>query len=261
MAGDRSRVDPILFCLVLNCAKIGRRGGFVFPLLVIDRYHSHRRQQAQAALKAGQLQLCDELALLEPARLRPLARLSLWLLLGGGIVFGGLTVFVYTGLYHFSFSPSFGGIVLWCVLNILAYIAILPLHEAIHALAILFWGGSPHFGVEFLAGTRIPLALYCGAKQQLFRRNAYLTVALAPLLSISLGALVLTLLAPMLASYLLLATVGNISGAAGDLLVAWRLLRFPSHTLIEDTQTGYRAWQLTTHVARPESEQENELEH
>lgn len=224
--------------------RYGEKRRFV-PLLVIDRYHPCRRQQAQTALNVGQLQIRDELALLAPAQLRPLAWLSLWLLLMAGVFFSVLTTLVFVGLYHLTISPSLGGIVLWCVLNILGYVLILPLHEAIHALIILFWGGRPHFGVEFLAGTRIPLALYCGAKQQLFRRNAYVAIALAPLCIISIAALILTLLAPTLAFYLLLASVGNVSGAAGDVLVVWRLLRLPSHTLIEDTQTGYRAWGLT----------------
>ncbi len=213
-------------------------------MFIIDRYHPRRRQRSQAALDAGRLHLSDELALLSPDQLRPLARLSLWLLLASIIVFGGLNWFVSSSLRHVSFSLSLGGIILWCVLNILAYIVVLPLHEAIHALVILIWGGRPHFGIKFLPGTRIPLALYCGAERQLFRRNAYLAVALAPLVLISLAGIILTLLAPALAVYTLLATAGNVSGAAGDVLVAARLLRQPAHTLVEDMETGYRAWML-----------------
>jgi hypothetical protein len=213
-------------------------------LFIIDRYHPHRRQQSQAAFEAGRFRQCDELALLSESQLRPLALLSLWLLLAGIVVFGVLPWFLFVVIQKQAIVFSPGGIVVGVVLNILAYVLILPLHEAIHALIILIWGGRPHFGIKFLSGTGIPLALYCGAEKQLFRRNVYLGVALAPLVVISLAGLILTLLVPSLASYFLLATAGNISGAAGDVLVAWRLFRFPSHTLVEDTETGYRAWQL-----------------
>jgi hypothetical protein len=102
----------------------------------------------------------------------------------------------------------------------------------------LLWGGKPYFG------TKLPFALYCGAKGQLFRRNQYLVVGLAPLVVLTLAAIVLTLVVPGLASYLLFGTVGNFSGAAGDVWVARRLWRQPSHILVEDTQTGYTAWEI-----------------
>src|SRR5581483_12189157 len=111
------------------------------------------------------------------------------------------------------------GVILWLVFNILGYIIILPIHEAIHGLAFAFWGGKPYFG------TKLPLALYCGAKNQLFRRNQYLVVGLAPLVVITLAGIILTLFSPVLASYTIFATAGNFSGAAGDVMVARRLLR------------------------------------
>ena len=118
------------------------------------------------------------------------------------------------------------------------HIVVLPLHEAIHGLAFAFWGGKPYFG------TKLPFALYCGAKNQLFRRNQYLVVGLAPLVIITLAGVVFTLLLPGLAAYTLLGTVGNFAGGAGDVWVAWRILRQPAHILIEDTESGYRAWEI-----------------
>ncbi len=121
----------------------------------------------------------------------------------------------------------------------MGYILILPIHELIHAAVFTLWGGKPYFG------TKLPYALYCGARQQLFRRNQYLVVGLAPLVLITLAGIIFTLVSPALASYTIFATVGNISGAAGDLWVAWRLLRLPRSILVEDTEAGYRAWELT----------------
>jgi hypothetical protein len=171
--------------------------------------------------------------------MRPLAQLSLVMLGIGLIIFVALNLVAYAWHYHVAFaSLSFPGVLLWIILNIIAYIVILPIHEAMHGLAFLLWGGKPYFG------TKLPFALYCGAKGQLFRRNQYLVVGLAPLVVLTLAAIVLTLVVPGLASYLLFGTVGNFSGAAGDVWVARRLWRQPSHILVEDTQTGYTAWEI-----------------
>src|SRR5437899_8245356 len=112
------------------------------------------------------------------------------------------------------------------------------LHEGLHALAFLFWGGKPYFGAK------LPVALYCGAKNQLFRRNQYLVVGLAPLVVITLAGIILTLLSPVLASYTLLATAGNISGAAGDVWGTRELLKQSDEVLVEDTDIGFRVWKI-----------------
>jgi len=114
----------------------------------------------------------------------------------------------------------------------------LPLHEGIHGLAFAFWGGKPFFGAK------LPVALYCGAKNQLFRRNHYLMVGLAPLVVITLAGIVLTILVPGLAAYTLFGTIGNVSGAAGDVWGTRKILRQPKHVLVEDTETGYRVWEI-----------------
>lgn len=208
-------------------------------LLLIDRYHPALRREQQAAIDAGQLELRDELTLLEPAQLWPLAKLGLWLLAVGGLFFGALDGLVYGWQMHaFPSGISWWSVVLWLIINILGYFIVLPVHEAIHACAFVFWGGKPH------VGAKLPLALYCGAKDQLFRRNQYLVVGLAPLVVISILAIIVTLLSPVLASYTLLATSGNFSGAVGDIWAVARLLRLPPAVLIEDTETGYRAWEV-----------------
>ena len=79
----------------------------------------------------------------------------------------------------------------------------------------------------------------------ILRRNQYLVVGLAPLVVITLAGIIFTLLAPVLASYTLFVTVGNISGAAGDIWSVQRIARLPATALVEDTEAGYRAWELT----------------
>ena len=171
--------------------------------------------------------------------MRPLAMLSLVMFVIGGVFFALLNIAAYYAQTHRTMGQVGGwGILLWVVLNIIAYLVILPLHEGIHGLAFAFWGGKPYYG------TKLPFALYCGAKNQLFRRNQYLVVGLAPLLVITLAAIVFTLLYPGLAVYTLLGSVGNFSGAAGDVWVAQRILRQPAHVLVEDTEAGYRVWEI-----------------
>jgi hypothetical protein len=172
--------------------------------------------------------------------LRSLAGLSLFMLVIGTVLFVGLDLFAYYWQTHHWLAPlSLWSIVLWVALNIVGYIVILPVHELIHGLSFILWGGKPHFG------TRLPLALFCGARGQLFRRSHYLVVGLAPLVVLTVLGVVITLLAPGIASYLLLAFAGNVSGAAGDVMVAQRISRLSSRVLIEDTETGYTAWEIT----------------
>lgn len=209
-------------------------------LTLIDRFHPRLTREQQVKIEAGKLRKIDEIELLAPQQMQPLVQLSLVMLGIGLVVFGALNISAYAWHYHVAIAPlSFPGVLLWIMLNILAYIVILPVHEAIHGLVFLLWGGKPYFG------TKLPFALYCGAKQQLFRRNQYLVVGLAPLVVLTFAAIVFTLAMPGLASYVLFGTLGNFSGAAGDVWVAQRLWRQPSHILVEDTQTGYSAWKIT----------------
>lgn len=210
-------------------------------MMMIDRFRPKHRAALQAAIDASQLRKVDEVALLEPEQLLPLARFSLWLFALGGIFFIVLNLFAYTwrtGQHGASLS---GGIVfLWIVLNILSYAVMLPIHELIHGITIAFWGGRPHFGAK------LPLALYCGAKDQVFPRNYYLVIALAPFVVLTLAGILFTLFAPTLSPYILLATVGNVSGAAGDLAMVGRLRALPASALIEDVENGYHAWVVTS---------------
>ena len=210
------------------------------PLTLIDRFHPHQRNEQQEAINSGYIRKLEEIELLEPEQLRPLALLSLLLLITGVIFFGILNYASYTQQMHSA--PGINGVkslLLWIGINIIGYILILPIHELIHAAAFVFWGGKPYFGAK------LPYALYCGAKNQLFHRNQYFVIGLAPLIVITLAGIIFILFSPILASYTLFALIGNFSGAAGDIWVVRKLLRRSRSILVEDTEAGYRAWELT----------------
>jgi Putative zincin peptidase len=73
-------------------------------------------------------------------------------------------------------------------------------------------------------------------------------IALAPLVVLTLAGVLFILITPALASYAFLGLVGNFSGAAGDVYSATRLLKQPTSVLIEDTEAGFRIWELESPV-------------
>jgi hypothetical protein len=209
------------------------------PLQLVDRFHPRLAAQQQAEIDAGKLRKREELELLSPQQLRPLGFLSLLMFIGGGLFFAILNIVAYIWQTHRLPGALTGGsLLLWLLSNIASSIVIVVIHEAIHGAAFALWGGKPHFGA------RLPYALYCGARNQLFRRNYYLVIGLAPLVLITLAGIVCTLLFPVASPYVILAWVGNFSGAAGDAWVVARLLRQPAHVFVEDTETGCRVWEI-----------------
>src|SRR5215467_2271250 len=99
-------------------------------LTLIDRFHPRMRNEQQEAINAGHLRKLEEIELLQPEQLRPLALLSLLLLLIGGVFFGLLTFAAYTRQTHTGIGGW--GWLLWVVINIAGYMLILPLHEVVH---------------------------------------------------------------------------------------------------------------------------------
>ena len=124
------------------------------PLTLIDRFHPHQRNEQQEAINNGHIRKLEEIELLEPEQLRPLALLSLLLLIIGAIFFGLLNYISYTQQAHSTtVINGFKGLLLWVGINIIGYILILPIHELIHAAAFVLCGGKPYFGAKLPYGT------------------------------------------------------------------------------------------------------------
>ncbi|HEV8194438.1 MAG TPA: metalloprotease family protein [Ktedonobacterales bacterium] len=177
--------------------------------------------------------------LLSSERLPDLARKSFWLFAGSGIAFA---VFDMAARLARPVPALFGDdsavpvLIMLVLANTAAYVAVLGVHEALHAATILALSGHPRFGLK------LPFALYCTAPNQLFTRGGYMAVALAPFVLLTVLGVVVTWLAPNLGAYLWLAWVGNVSGAVGDLVTASELRRVPANVLIADTQDGFIAY-------------------
>jgi hypothetical protein len=117
-------------------------------------------------------------------------------------------------------------------------LAILPIHEALHGVAIRWAGHKPRYGAKLTK-----LVLYATADNALFRRNEYLVVALTPIVGITIGGMLLVLIAPdSFGFYISLAVIFNAASAIGDLVQSAVLLRYPSSVLVLDEEDGMRIY-------------------
>jgi len=164
-----------------------------------------------------------------------------WLLAGSTILFGlsiilGLTI---RGLLRGYLEGQFslGGFFFPLALGVL--VAYIILHEAVHGVLFLVFGGRPRFGVK-LVGRFFPVAFYATAREPILR-NQYLLVILAPFLTLTPAFLAIGILANAedIVALAIIAMAMNVSGSIGDLMMAWKIRRHGRKTLYEDTKNGF----------------------
>jgi hypothetical protein len=111
------------------------------------------------------------------------------------------------------------------------------LHELVHGLAMSIFGARPQYGVIWRM-----LVFYATAPGYGFRRNAYVAVALAPLVLISALSVLAMWLLHGTNWVALPALIGalNGAGAAGDLWMAGVVLRYPPQVYVVDERDGMR---------------------
>jgi len=123
------------------------------------------------------------------------------------------------------------------VLVVVALTALLMVvHEAIHGLVMRGFGARPTFGAT-LVGHLVP-ALYTTADGYRFSRGQYLTVAVAPALTISVLGF-LACFGPW-GGFLIVPLAIHLGGCVGDGFAAARTLREPSTSTCEDLRDGIR---------------------
>jgi hypothetical protein len=120
---------------------------------------------------------------------------------------------------------------------LLVTVVMVLVHEGLHGL--FFWlvaGAKPRYGFRGMYA-------FAAAPEWYIPRNRYLWVGLAPLVIISGVGTALMAVAPVgLLRLLYLLLVFNFSGAVGDLMVVFWLLRQPASILAQDYGDGVRVF-------------------
>jgi len=167
---------------------------------------------------------------------------ALVVLAAGAVIVFGLTIIlgvVARGIlqgstdFHVSVGLAFP-----IFLAIIA--AVLILHEGVHGLVFLVFGGKPRFGVK-LIGRFFPVAFYASATGYILSRNHYLLVGLAPFLVLTPLFLLTGILIrdDGVALIALMTMAMNIAGSTGDFIVARKVRQLGGRTLFEDTADGF----------------------
>ena len=166
----------------------------------------------------------------------------------GGIVLSGLsflaffiTLFAALAIASLAtgvdtISLGIGGILLGLVLGVV-------LHEATHAAVFLAFRARPTFG--FKPWTRCGPVFYVAAPESYLRRAAYLAVGLAPVSLLTVLLLVAAVLLPVgsaSTAIVLFAAALNVAGSVGDVLIARKVLAYPSETYFQGTADGFIAY-------------------
>jgi hypothetical protein len=117
---------------------------------------------------------------------------------------------------------------------VIALVLVMLIHELVHGL--FYWrfaGQRPTFGIK-------GLGVYVAAPSEVYLpRNQYLVVGIAPLVLLTLVGLLLVIIVPVVVVPILILFVAfNAAGAAGDLLMAARLLSYPLDALMQDNDSG-----------------------
>lgn len=181
-----------------------------------------------------------------------LAALSL-----GSILLGGLAVGIILWVLPLlrpdlvELSVTIGGLadlLRFLLIALIVLVVMVVLHEGLHGL--MFWhftGDRPTFGFKGLYA-------YAAAPNWYLPRNQHLVVALAPLIVITLGGLLLVAVLPEAAVLPIIAIVAlNAGGAIGDILAALWLLRVDAAALVQDTGDAMTVFRAEDPVLREES--------
>ncbi len=122
---------------------------------------------------------------------------------------------------------------------LIAVVLTIVLHELVHGLALRGYGARPKYGVLWKEGM-----FYATAAGHAFRRNAYIVIALAPLVGLSLVGMALLML-PLpgwLAWIVVFCTALNVGSAIGDMWLVRVALGYPSAAYVVDEKDGLRVF-------------------
>jgi hypothetical protein len=169
--------------------------------------------------------------------------------IGARLIVLALLVIVLAGAAYLGLAAALGTApALPPLLALLVvFVAVIVVHEALHGLGFLVFGGRPRFGFAVKGGMPYAFAT-CPGKH--FTKRQFLVIGLLPLIVIG-GAALAVVGSPLLAGYGALAFAINTSGAVGDLWMVTLILQSPSRTLFEDTDGVTLEAYLPAGVAPP----------
>jgi hypothetical protein len=143
-------------------------------------------------------------------------------------------------------------IILWVLV-----LGVLLLHEWVHGVAIRWAGHRPRYGMQGIkiGPITIPYLLYATADDAYFPRTAFIVIALAPVIIITIVGLALMVILPdYLHSYLMVAIVINGTGAVGDLWMTAIVRRYPESTLVRDEAESISIFVASSSDGQPHPE-------
>ena len=110
----------------------------------------------------------------------------------------------------------------------IGFVVYMFLHEAVHGIVMRHYcDAKVTFGFTGMSAFAASKAYYC--------RKPYLVIALAPIVVLGILLGILNFMVPNQWFYVVyFIQAGNISGAAGDLYVSWRMSRLPKDILVQD---------------------------
>lgn len=130
-------------------------------------------------------------------------------------------------------------------------ILMLAMHELCHGLAYRVFGAKPRYGVNLRK-----FVAYASAENYYISRNAYVVVALAPLVLLSLLTVIgIALTGGTVRLIVVLLGAANAGGAIGDLWFTWVCVRLPTSLLVRDHGDGAELY-LPASLGQPAQDQD-----
>jgi len=143
-----------------------------------------------------------------------------------------------------GFNPLLGASPVGLAVAILVLMLVmLSVHELFHGIGFQIFGAHPRYGVNLSKGVA-----YASAKDYYLGRDAYLVVAMLPLVGVTtLSLILMALTRGELRAAIALIGAANIGGTVGDLWFVIECLRHPSDLLARDYGEGAElyAWSAT----------------
>lgn len=134
--------------------------------------------------------------------------------------------------FDYDSDAEFKAFIIRIIVACIGYVAYIVLHEFTHGVAM------KHFGGQKVQYGFTGMYAYAGSREDYFDRYAYIRIALAPLAVWGIIFLLLNFIVPedwFWVIYFL--QIGNVSGAAGDMFVSWKVSKMPDTLYVRDTGT------------------------